>query len=39
MNGNVVKSVTITGEGSGYTAAPAVTISGGGGNGAKQPAR
>lgn len=34
MNGNVVKSVTITSEGSGYTAAPAVTISGGGGNGA-----
>lgn len=34
MNGNVVKSVTVTSQGSGYTAAPAVTISGGGGSGA-----
>ncbi|UYQ92087.1 RagB/SusD family nutrient uptake outer membrane protein [Chitinophaga horti] len=34
MNGNVVKSFTITNQGSGYTTAPAIVISGGGGNGA-----
>lgn len=34
MNGNVVKSVTVDNQGSGYTAAPQVTITGGGGNGA-----
>lgn len=34
MNGNVVKSVTMINQGSGYTSAPAVTITGGGGNGA-----
>lgn len=34
MNGNVVKSITITNPGSGYTAAPTVTITGGGGSGA-----
>lgn len=34
MNGNVVKSITITNGGSGYTSVPTVTISGGGGSGA-----
>ncbi|WP_162946185.1 RagB/SusD family nutrient uptake outer membrane protein [Chitinophaga barathri] len=34
MNGNVVKSLTVTSQGAGYTVAPAVTISGGGGSGA-----
>ncbi|SIO02367.1 RagB/SusD family nutrient uptake outer membrane protein [Chitinophaga niabensis] len=34
MNGNVVKSVVVNNQGSGYTVAPAVTISGGGGSGA-----
>lgn len=31
LNGRVVKSVTVTNEGSGYTSIPVVTISGGGG--------
>ncbi|SJZ72997.1 Starch-binding associating with outer membrane [Chitinophaga eiseniae] len=34
QNGNVVKSVIVANSGAGYTAAPAVTITGGGGNGA-----
>lgn len=34
LNGNVVKSVKVTNPGSGYTSAPAVAISGGGGSGA-----
>lgn len=34
MNGNVVKSLTITDAGSGYTSAPVVNIVGGGGAGA-----
>ncbi|MBC9931808.1 RagB/SusD family nutrient uptake outer membrane protein [Chitinophaga qingshengii] len=34
QNGNVVKSVTVVNQGAGYTVAPAVTITGGGGNGA-----
>lgn len=34
LNGNVVKSVTIVNSGTGYTTAPAITITGGGGNGA-----
>lgn len=34
LNGNVVKSVAITNPGAGYTTAPAITITGGGGNGA-----
>ncbi len=34
LYGNVVKSVTITNQGSGYTTAPVITINGGGGSGA-----
>jgi hypothetical protein len=34
MNGNVVKSIVVNNQGSGYTTAPAVTITGGGGSGA-----
>lgn len=34
MNGNVVKSITMVSTGDGYTKTPAVTITGGGGNGA-----
>ncbi|MRG45801.1 RagB/SusD family nutrient uptake outer membrane protein [Chitinophaga sp. SYP-B3965] len=34
MNGNVVKSVVVNNQGSGYTVAPTVTITGGGGSGA-----
>ncbi|MGN7821066.1 RagB/SusD family nutrient uptake outer membrane protein [Chitinophaga sp. 22536] len=34
LNGNVVKSVSIVNDGSGYTVPPVVTITGGGGNGA-----
>lgn len=34
LYGNVVKHITITNGGSGYTSAPAVTINGGGGSGA-----
>lgn len=34
LNGNVVKSITVTNQGSGYTTAPAINITGGGGNGA-----
>lgn len=34
LNGNIVKSIVITAQGSGYTTAPAVTINGGGGSGA-----
>jgi starch-binding outer membrane protein, SusD/RagB family len=34
MNGNVVKSITMVNQGTGYTVAPVVTITGGGGSGA-----
>jgi hypothetical protein len=34
MNGNVVRSVVVNNQGSGYTVAPVVTITGGGGSGA-----
>lgn len=34
LNGNIVKSIVVTAQGSGYTTAPAVTITGGGGSGA-----
>ncbi|MVT12008.1 RagB/SusD family nutrient uptake outer membrane protein [Chitinophaga tropicalis] len=34
LNGNVVKSITMTNQGGGYTKVPAVTITGGGGSGA-----
>lgn len=34
MNGNVVKSIAVNNQGSGYTVAPVVTITGGGGSGA-----
>lgn len=34
LNGNVVKTITVTNGGAGYTTVPTVTISGGGGTGA-----